>query len=116
MRSRSCARAARPLRANLAGISYEQEALEHRDSRPSDRAIGDIIAEPPFLNQRDKERTGAGDDPKILVHRTQGGFVGATLDRGSRADHANMTIFCRARSRSGSGLDYADYGDTQLLL
>ena len=78
---------------------------------PSNRAIGDIIAQPPFFNQGYEQRAGTGDDPKILVDRAQGGFIGATFDRGSGADHTNMAIFCRARSRGGSRLNYADHGD-----
>ena len=46
----------------------------------------------------------------------EGGFVGATLNCGSRADHTNMTILCRAGSGGCAGLDYADHRDAQLLL
>ena len=61
-------------------------------------SVGDFAFEPAFLDQRDEQRAGAGDDADFGVQLSDGALVGAALDRGAGADDADVAV-----ARGGGG-------------
>src|SRR6476660_6589936 len=74
-------------------------------------AIGYIVVEQSFLDQRDEQRTRATANTHIVVGRAQGFLVRAAANRRPCSDYTYMLVTGCLQRRSRPRLDYSDHRD-----